>query len=199
MPDLPHVLPVTRVLIAGCLALGLLSACEESSAPVAPTTQVGPAELHNADAPVDGSLLAQALNICLTNMPDVGAARQAMILAGFRQEGRFGPYDFYSGAGQKVLAIFSVGDLNPRCGVGRDGLRDAAAVQFAENALRRAYGVSFQPVDPAEFDTSVLAGWLASLPTGPVAVAVTPAENFQPIFLGSLIIVTSDVTQTDEK
>ena len=198
-----------RPLVAGLAAMALLAACDEAATPLTPATSAPPESpaLANADAlhtaqtaggPVDQSRLAKALSICLDNIPNVGVARQQMILAGFRHETTVEGQDLYSAADRSVFALVSVGRDTPRCAVGRDGLRDRAAVAFAESALRQAYGPAFVPADPADFSRPVVAGWVANLPSGYLAIGVTPAINLPPFFLGSFIMVTTNVVDTGE-
>ncbi len=195
-----------RPLFAGLAAIALLAACDEAAMTAVPAPVESPAlatadALHTAQTaggPVDQSRLAKALSICLDNIPDVGAARQQMILAGFRQETTVDGQDLYSAADRSVFALVSIGSITPRCAVGRDGLRDQAAVAFAESALRQAYGPAFVPADPADFSRPVIAGWVANLPSGYLAIGVTPAINLPPFFLGSFIMVTTNVVDTGE-
>ena len=195
-----------RPLFAGLAAIALLTACDEAAMTAVPAPVESPAlatadALHTAQTaggPVDQSRLAKALSICLDNIPDVGAARQQMILAGFRQETTVDGQDLYSAADRSVFALVSIGSVTPRCAVGRDGLRDQAAVAFAESALRQAYGPAFVPADPADFSRPVIAGWVANLPSGYLAIGVTPAINLPPFFLGSFIMVTTNVVDTGE-
>ncbi len=195
-----------RPLFAGLAAIALLAACDEAAMTAVPAPVESPAlatadALHTAQTaggPVDQSRLAKALSICLDNIPDVGAARQQMILAGFRRETTVDGQDLYSAADRSVFALVSIGSITPRCAVGRDGLRDQAAVAFAESALRQAYGPAFVPADPADFSRPVIAGWVANLPSGYLAIGVTPAINLPPFFLGSFIMVTTNVVDTGE-
>ena len=195
-----------RPLFAGLAAIALLAACDEAAMTAVPAPVESPAlatadALHTAQTaggPVDQSRLAKALSTCLDNIPDVGAARQQMILAGFRQETTVDGQDLYSAADRSVFALVSIGSVTPRCAVGRDGLRDQAAVAFAESALRQAYGPAFVPADPADFSRPVIAGWVANLPSGYLAIGVTPAINLPPFFLGSFIMVTTNVVDTGE-
>jgi hypothetical protein len=199
-----------RPLFAGLAAIALLSACDEAATPPTPASSTSPASpvtspataLHaaqTAGGPVDQSRLAKALSICLDNIPDVGAARQQMTLAGFRHETTIDGQDLYSAADRSVFALVSIGSDTPRCAVGRDALRDQAAVAFAEAALRQAYGPAFVPADPADFSRPVIAGWVANLPSGYLAIGVTPAVDLPPFFLGSFIMVTTNVTDSGEK
>ncbi len=202
----------TKLLRPATLALalfGLLAACEEgavvpAATPAAPTTNTSaPDQLHSVQSttggPVDGSRLAQALSICLDNIPDVGAARQQMLIAGFKFETTIEGQDLYSAANRSVFALLSVGDNFPRCAVGRDGLRDQAAIAFAESALLQAYGPAFAPADPAGFARPMIAAWIASPPGGILAVGVTPVIDLAPLLLGSFIVVTTNVEETGEK
>lgn len=199
-----------RPLFAGLVAIALLAGCDEaatSSVPSASSLTESPAlgvaaGLHAAQTtggPVDQSRLARALSICLDNIPDVGAARQQMILAGFRHETIIDGQDLYSAADRSVFALVSIGDVTPRCAVGRDGLRGQAAMAFAEAALRQAYGPAFVPADPADYSRPVIAGWVVNLPSGYLGVGVTPTLDLPPFFLGSFILVTTNVTELGEK
>ena len=122
-----------------------------------------------------------------------------MIVNGFRRETTVNGQDLYSAVGRSVFALISIGSDTPRCAVGRDGLRGQAAVDFAEAALRQAYGPAFVPVDPADFSRPMVAGWVATLPTGYLAIGITPVIDLAPYFLGSFIMVTTDVTDSGEK
>jgi hypothetical protein len=200
---------ILRPLIAGFTAIALLSACDEAAVTPVPSVATSPEAvtpaavdaLHEAQTvggPVDSSRLAQALSICLDNIPDVGTARQQMIVAGFRRETTIDGQDLYSAADRSVFALLSIGNVAPRCAVGRDGLRDQAAIAFAESALRQAYGPAFVPADPADFSRPVIAGWVANPPSGVLAIGVTRAIDLAPFFLGSFIMVTTNVEVSDE-
>jgi hypothetical protein len=200
---------IRSTLTVGLACFALLAGCEEGASPAAATAPAsnGPVTptdaLHNAQTttggPVDSSKLGQALSICLDNIPDMGAARQQMILAGFQREGSIEGQDLYSAADRSVFALLSVGSDIPRCAVGRDSLRDQGAVTFAENALRQAYGPTFFPADPADFSPPVIAGWIATPASGTLAIGVTPVLDLPPFFLGSFILVTTNVTDTGDK
>ena len=190
----------------------LLSGCDDAATPiVAPDTSVSnPAAdpsavdtLHSTQqttgGAVDGSRMAQALSICLDNVPNMGPARQAMQLAGFKYEANIQGQDLYSAADRSVFALISVGTDRPRCAVGRDGLRGEPAVAFAERALRQAYGPAIIPIPAEAFDEPVLAGWVVERPTGILGIGVTPAISLPPYFLGSFVVVTTDVETTGEK
>lgn len=190
----------------------LLSGCDDAATPiVAPDTSVSnPASdpsavdtLHSTQqttgGAVDGSRTAQALSICLDNVPNMGPARQAMQLAGFKYEANIQGQDLYSAADRSVFALISVGTDRPRCAVGRDGLRGEPAVAFAERALRQAYGPAIIPIPAEAFDEPVLAGWVVERPTGILGIGVTPAIGLPPFFLGSFVVVTTDVETTGEK
>jgi hypothetical protein len=193
-----------RPLFAALAVTALLAACDQAAAPVAPAAPESPAlantdTMHAAQSnggPIDSSRLAQALSICLDNIPDVGTARQQMILAGFRRETTIDGQDLYSAADRSVFALLSIGDLTPRCAVGRDGLRGDAVIAFAESALRQAYGPAFVPADPAGFSRPVLAGWVANPPSGILAIGISPVIDLAPFFLGSFIMVTTNVVDT---
>ncbi len=206
-------LSLSTLLRSGAvLALStLLIGCQQTAAPVAALdTPVGNGVISTAAAAlhasqqttggaVDGSRLAKALSVCLDNVPNMGQARQQMILAGFRLETNINGQDLYSAADRSVFALISVGTDRPRCAIGRDGLRGEAAIAFAERALRQAYGPAIVPVSPGDFDEPVLAGWLTEQPAGYLGIAVTPAVDLPPFFLGSFIVVTTQVELTDQK
>ena len=205
------ILTLTRPCAILAIA-AVLSGCDDSATPiVAPDTSVStPAAdpsavdtLHSTQqttgGAVDGSRMAQALSICLDNVPNMGPARQAMQLAGFKYEANIQGQDLYSAADRSVFALISVGTDRPRCAVGRDGLRGEPAVAFAERALRQAYGPAIIPIPAEAFDEPVLAGWVVERPTGILGIGVTPAIGLPPFFLGSFVVVTTDVETTGEK
>lgn len=201
---------LTRTCAALALAT-LLIGCDASVAPdPASETPVSTAvnteavdTLHTTQqttgGAVDGSKLAQALSICLDNVPNMGPARQQMILAGFKYEANVSGQDLYSAADRSVFALISVGTDRPRCAVGRDGLRGDPAVAYAERALRQAYGPAIIPIPVTDFDEPVLAGWVVERPTGILGIGVSPAIDLPPFFLGSFVVVTTDVEIVDEK
>ena len=205
------ILTLTRPCAILAIA-AVLSGCDDSATPiVTPDTSVStPATdpsavdtLHSTQqttgGAVDGSRMAQALSICLDNVPNMGPARQAMQLAGFKYEANIQGQDLYSAADRSVFALISVGTDRPRCAVGRDGLRGEPAVAFAERALRQAYGPAIIPIPAEAFDEPVLAGWVVERPTGILGIGVTPAIGLPPFFLGSFVVVTTDVETTGEK
>lgn len=189
----------------------MLIGCDTSLAPVPDTETAASAGIEAAavDAlhasqqttggAVDSSKLALALSICLDNVPNMGPARQQMILAGFKYETNISGQDLYSAADRSVFALISVGTDQPRCAVGRDGLRGDPAVDYAERALRQAYGPAIIPIDAADFDEPVLAGWVVERPAGVLGIGVTAAIDLPPFFLGSFIFVTTDVQIVAEK
>lgn len=128
-------------LLRSCVVLALsavLIGCEQTAAPVAAAdTPVGNGVISTAAAAlhasqqttggaVDGSRLAKAPSVGLDNVPNMGQARQQMILAGFRLQATINGQDLYSAAARSVFAPISVGTDRPRCAIGRDGPRGVA-------------------------------------------------------------------------
>ena len=170
-------------LMTGCdQTAALVAASEAASTVISAASAVD--TLHSTQqttgGAVDGSRMAQALSICLDNVPNMGPARQAMQLAGFKYEANIQGQDLYSAADRSVFALISVGTDRPRCAVGRDGLRGEPAVAFAERALRQAYGPAIIPIPAEAFDEPVLAGWVVERPTGILGIGVTPAISLPP-------------------
>lgn len=189
-------------LLIGCDASVALDPASETPVSTAVNTEAVDT-LHSTQqttgGAVDGSKLAQALSICLDNVPNMGPARQQMILAGFKYEANVSGQDLYSAADRSVFALISVGTDRPRCAVGRDGLRGEPAVAYAERALRQAYGPAIIPIPVTDFDEPVLAGWVVERPTGILGIGVSPAIDLPPFFLGSFVVVTTEVEIVDEK
>lgn len=136
--------------------------------------------------------LLEAMEICITNYPDMAEVRRGARAAQFRSEGRYDGAEIYTANSRRVIFIATVGTGPAECSFGVNNLYGRDAIALTTNWLQQNYGTNAAPYDLPR-NSPADAAWIVTTPNGSFGVAVLRQFSIQGFFNGSAILVTNDL------
>ena len=138
--------------------------------------------------------LLEAMEICITNYPDMSAVRRGARAAQFRSEGRYNGAEIYTANSQRVIFIATTGNGPAECSFGVNNLYGRDAIALATSWLQQKYGSNAVPEDLPRNSPADVA-WIVTTPNGSFGVAVLRQFMIPGFFNGSAILVTNDLEE----
>ena len=171
------------LVLAGCVETqDVASGAATSAAATSATTLSNPLERSSSRK------LLEAMDICLTDFPDLQKVRATLRQSGYTSELRRGNIEYFSAYNRQIIVAVSTSASERLCSFGLNGLRDEQAVLLAGSMFAARSNGTLQTGTPT--NPTLIAAFQFIAPNGAtVRAGVTRKRAIPGLFSGSVIIL----------